>query len=80
MKDLQMDDIVISKMVDEIMSYVSPEVNIVEASAFYMEKHHIDTETFASIIKSNPVLWSSIYETGVRNKSVKQTQSMLLFV
>lgn len=75
-----MDEHLVARMVDEIKSYVCSDVNFIEAAALYMEKHHIDAETFANIIKSNPVLWSNIYETGVKTRNIKQTQSMLFFL
>lgn len=74
-----MDEKHIAEMMTEIDSFISPEVNYLEACAIYMDKHDIDAETFSAVITTQPKLWSHIYEVAIKTKNIKQTKAMLFF-
>ena len=73
------EELLIESMVDSILSYVSPEVNIIEAAGLYMDENSIDPDIFADFIRKQPKLWSMIYESAIHTNIVKPERGMLTF-
>lgn len=80
MKDMPLtEETLIEEMVTKILSYVSNEVNAIEAASMYMDENNIDADIFAEFIKKQPKLWSMIYESAVTTNVVRQERAMLTF-
>lgn len=75
----QIDEIYLQKVINEITSYLSPEVNFLEAAGIFIAKHDIDAETFAMLAHQHPVLWSNIYECALKQKRLKVSHAILPF-
>lgn len=69
----------IQRIVNELSVMVCDDVNWLEACSIYMEKHNIDAETLADIIKHSPILLGRVTDAARSMRSVKFDHAALPF-
>lgn len=67
----------LERMFNEIMKYVSEEVNWIEACAIYAEKHDIDYETLGAVVKNNPKILAEVTTAARETRQVSFEYAIL---
>lgn len=67
----------LDSIIRELTTYVSEDVNWVEACTIYIERHNIDPETFAVVIKNSPFLMSKVIDSAKKSRTAKFDYAIL---
>ena len=68
---------ILQDLIEEIIRFESEEVNFIEAVAEYVERHDIDEEIMAQLIKESPILWSKFNEAAIKRNIIKAEHATL---
>ena len=74
--DLEAPQIKPEDILKEVMEYVNSDVNLIEALTFYADKHKIEVEVLAAIIKKSSIIKSKLYEVAENIRLVEKVDRL----